>query len=103
MLLWVLRRRWHGADENSIARTVMQATVASLVMGAAILGVEMLWRVLGFTGRSAIWTVAQIGVETLVGVIVFVMVAALLRMQELTFLRNLVLRRGSRITAATTS
>lgn len=103
VLLWVLRRRWHGADENSIARTVMQATVASLVMGAAILGVEMLWRVLGFTGRSAIWTVAQIGVETLVGVIVFVMVAALLRMQELTFLRNLVLRRGSRITAATTS
>jgi putative peptidoglycan lipid II flippase len=100
VLLWMLRRRWHGADENNIGRTVLKATIASLVMGLAILGIELLWNTLGLSGRGLIWTVIQLGVEAVVGVVVFVVAAALLRMQELTYLRNVLLRRRARTSAA---
>lgn len=103
VLLFVLRRRWHGADENSIARTVIQATIASLVMGLVILGIEALWSTFGFADRGTIWTVLQIGIEGVVGVIVFVVVAGLLRMKELIFLRDVILRRTSRQKLASAS
>jgi putative peptidoglycan lipid II flippase len=100
VLLWVLRERWHGADENSIGRTVLKATVASLAMGLAILGIELLWNMFGFAGRGLIWTVAQLGIEGIAGLIVFMIVATLLRMQELIYLRKVLLRRVSRTSAA---
>lgn len=92
-LLWILRRRWHGANENLLARTVLKTIAASLVMALAIVIVNSLWRALDLAEGSLVLTVIQIALETGTGVAVFVGVALLLKMDELQTLLNLLLRR----------
>ncbi len=93
VLLWVLRRRWHGANENTLARTVLKTLAASLVMAIAIVLVNSFWQALGLTERGLAFTAIQIALETGIGVAVFVGAALLLKMDELPALLNLVLRR----------
>jgi putative peptidoglycan lipid II flippase len=100
-LLWILRRRWHGADENTLGRTLLKALAASLVMALAIVGVNTLWHTLGLGGRGMLLTVVQIAVEVGVGAAVFVGVGLLLKMTEIRSLFSLVLRRGAPVEAAT--
>lgn len=95
-LLIVLRTRWHGVKENALAQTVLKTTAASLVMGLAILALNMLWNLLGFAERGLIFNIAQVGIETVVGAVVFVIAAALLKMEELTVFLNIILRRRKR-------
>lgn len=94
VLLIALRQRWHGVNENALARTVLKTTAASLVMGAVIVALSTLWGLIGLSERGLLFTIAQILIETVVGALVFVGVAALLKMEELNVLLNVILRRG---------
>lgn len=93
VLMIILRRRWHGINENALAVSVAKTLAASLVMTAAIVGVDLVWNTLGLTGRGLLFTVIEIAVQTGVGILVFAITAAVLRMEELTALLNIVLRR----------
>jgi putative peptidoglycan lipid II flippase len=92
-LLWILRRRWQGINGDQLARTTIKTLVASLTMIPPILIVSLLWDNLGLNERGLAFNVAQVAVETLVGALAFLGVAALLRMNELSALVNLLLRR----------
>ena len=94
-LLWVLRRRWHGINQDALARTTIRTLAASLIMALAIVIVNALWTGAGLADRGLVFTVAQVVIETGVGVIVFFTSAALLGMDEVFRLMKLVLRRGT--------
>ena len=93
-LIFVLRRRWHGINENALARTTLKTLAASLAMAAAIVIVNALWVSAGLTGRGLAFTVAQIALETGVGLLTFAAAALVLRMEELPTLARLLLRQG---------
>lgn len=81
-LMWILRKRWHGLNENEMARTALKATAASLVMGAAVVAVNAVWNSLGLSGRGTVMTIIQAALELGVGGLVFVVTAYLLKMDE---------------------
>ncbi|MCU0496219.1 MAG: murein biosynthesis integral membrane protein MurJ [Anaerolineae bacterium] len=93
VLLLILRQRWHGIEENTLARTVLKTTAASLVMALAIVIVNAGWQMLGFDQRGTLFTILQVIVETSVGLMIFILMAALLKMEELGVLIDIVLRR----------
>ena len=82
-LLYILRRRWHGIGENVLARTLLKTLVASLVMAAAIILVDMLW-LAAVSSRGLSFTIARLCLEVLVGLAVFAIAALLLKMRELS-------------------
>ncbi len=92
-LLWVLRRRWQGVNENALARTTLKTLAASLVMALAIVLIESAWTRFGLAERGFIYLVAQVIVEVSGGALVFFAVAMLLRMEELKAITGLILRR----------
>jgi putative peptidoglycan lipid II flippase len=92
-LLWLLRQRWHGANENALAQTVLKTLAASLVMGLGIIVVNAVWTMAGLEQRGLIFTVLQIAIEVGLGGALFVGTAFLLKMGELHTLIELVLRR----------
>ena len=82
-LLYILRRRWRGIQEHALGRTLLGALIASLFMAAAIIAVDWLW--LSVAGEGGfILTIARLALESLVGLLVFLIAAVLLRMRELT-------------------
>lgn len=81
-LMWILRKRWHGLNENEMARTALKATAASLVMGAAVVAVNAVWNSLGLSGRGTVMTIIQAALELGVGGLVFVVTAYLFKMDE---------------------
>lgn len=81
-LMWILRKRWHGLNENEMARTALKATAASLVMGAAVVAVNAVWNSLGLGGQGTVMTIIQAALELGVGGLVFVVTAYLLKMDE---------------------
>ncbi len=99
VLLWMLRRRWHGVNETALGRTVGKTLVASLVMALVIVVVETLWNALGLAGRGTLMTLAQIAVEILLGAGAFLVVALLLKMDEVGTLIALVLHRRPAVLA----
>lgn len=99
-LLLILRRRWHGAHEDALARTIIKTTAASLVMALAIVLINAAWQSAGLGDRGVVFTVLQIAIETGAGILVFVATAALLKMEELAFLLNMVLRRKREVIPA---
>lgn len=81
-LLVILRRRWQGIHESSLARALLKTLAASLVMAAAIVLVDLLW--LGFVdSQSLSATILRLTLEGVVGLLVFIAVAVLLKMQEI--------------------
>lgn len=91
-LLWILRRRWHGIQENQLATAIIKTLIASLIMALVVIIIEMGWH--QFIGdRGLAFTVGQIGIEAVAGAIAFFVAAYALRMSELQDLVNLVLRR----------
>ncbi|MBZ0303495.1 MAG: hypothetical protein K8J31_27390, partial [Anaerolineae bacterium] len=94
-LLWVLRRRWQGINGNLLAQTTVKTLAASLVMAAAIVITDLAWNRLGLVERGLAFQVAHVAVEAVVGVLVFLIAATVLRMTELRTLIDLVLRRRS--------
>ncbi len=93
ILIIILRKRWHGIHENVLANAVMKALFASLVMAGAIVAVNYGWNLLGFGERGLLFTIAQVVIETGIGVIVFFVVAWSLKMEELRLLWGLFKRR----------
>lgn len=100
-LLFVLRRRWHGINENELAITTLKTLAASLVMALAIVIVNSLWNSLGMNHRGLVFDILQVVVETLIGALTFLVTALLLKMNELHSLIALVLRRQKPIEALT--
>jgi putative peptidoglycan lipid II flippase len=95
LLMWILRRRWNGLNENSLAMTTAKTLAASLAMALVVVIIEAVWRMIGFSERGTMFTVLQLGIQTLVGAGVFIGVALRLRMDELKTLIAIVLRRQS--------
>ena len=93
VLLVILRRRWSGVEEAELGSTVLKALTASLVMAVAVLGIEMAWTALGLGSRGLTFQISQIAVQGIVGVIVFLVTALLLRMHEITDLLRLIFNR----------
>lgn len=100
LLLIVLRRRWHGLNENVLARTIVKTLVASLVMVVFIILIDVAWAALGFTERGALFTVAEIALQVGVGILVFIGVSIVIKLEELNILINTILRRNPRKAAA---
>lgn len=94
-LLFILRRRWHGLQESQLGRTLAKTLAASLVMGVIVVVVNAGWTAAGLTGRGLPLTIAQLALEAGAGGLAFVGAAALLRMEELSTLIKIVLRRRS--------
>ena len=94
MLMFVLRRRWHGIQENALARTIIKTLAASLIMGVAVVAFEALWQTLGLAGQGRLLTIAQVAVEGLIGVAVFIGCAYLLRMDEVRTMLARLFRRN---------
>jgi putative peptidoglycan lipid II flippase len=91
VLLLLLRRRLGPIDGARIARTVAKASVAALVSAAAALGVIDAWEVP--VGAGVLALAAQVGVAIIVGVLVFLASALILRVGEVDDLRKVVVRR----------
>lgn len=92
-LLVILRRRWHGINEDTLARSVIQATAASLIMAVAIVLTNAGWNVVIGADRGFIFTVIQVVLETSIGGAVFLIAAWLMGMDELRALVNMVFKR----------
>jgi putative peptidoglycan lipid II flippase len=100
LLLIVLRQRWHGLNENVLARTIVKTLAASLVMVVFIIAIDAAWAALGFTERGALFTVLEIALQVGVGILVFIGVSVLIKLEELNVLINIILRRKPREAAA---
>lgn len=83
ILLWVLRRRWEGANESALARTTIKTLAASLIMALAILALNLVWTALATADRGLPFTVLEISVDVIVGGAVFLAAAGVLRLEEL--------------------
>jgi putative peptidoglycan lipid II flippase len=92
LLLLILRKRWHGIHERSLASTVLKTTIASLIMALAVIIVEWVW-LFAFGDGRLFFTIAQIGAQTIIGGLVFFVSALVLRIHEITDIMNLILRR----------
>jgi putative peptidoglycan lipid II flippase len=93
VLLWILRRRWHLAN-NELGRTLLKTAAASLVMGLAIIVLQSGWTALGLDRGGLVLTIVQLGIESILGVIVFTAAAYALKMAELHLLFGLLRRRN---------
>ena len=91
-LLYLLRRRWHGIQEDALSRTVVKTLVASLIMAGVIIVVDTIWRSLGI-GGGFIMTVVQLVTEGIIGIMTFIIVAIGLKMEELSELWRIVRRK----------
>lgn len=100
VLLFVLRRRWHSIEEGTLARTVAKTLAASLVMGLVVVVVNTVWASAGLSERGIVWTILHLAVGVGLGGLAFAATAWVLKMQELQFIFNAVLRRR-KLTEAT--
>lgn len=87
-LLLILRRRWSGIREGTLASSLLKSLIASLVMAGAIVLMDVLWQAWG-PGSGLLLTTTRLIAQGLAGLIVFVVVAVLVRMQELSELINI--------------
>ena len=93
-LLYILRRRWKGIQEDALARTVLKTLIASLIMAAAIIAADMLWLRL-VPGKGLALTISRLVIEGAIGMLVFLIAALLMRMQELSELWRIILGRSA--------
>ncbi len=92
VLLYILRRRWHGIHENALAQTLLKTLMASLIMAASIIMADILWQTLGL-GSGLLSTLVRLMMEGIIGLAVFISAAMALRMQELSELWFILRRR----------
>jgi putative peptidoglycan lipid II flippase len=91
VLLLLLRRRLGPIDGARIAGTVARSSIAAVVSAFAALGVIDLWSVPSSAG--VLVQAAHVGVAIVVGVLVFVISALILRVGEVDDLKEVVVRR----------
>ncbi len=90
ILLFVLRRRWRGLNENTLIMTTIKSVIASIVMAVLILIVDSVLNALDLFGRGRVFTGVLLGIEVFVGLVGFIGAAAVLKMEELRLLRSLI-------------
>jgi putative peptidoglycan lipid II flippase len=93
ILLFVLRGRWHGIHTPALVTTLVKTSIASGGMAAAIIVVHVGFEALGLFGRGRIFTAALVGIEIMVGALVFAASAWALKMSELRALWGFFTRR----------
>lgn len=91
-LLFILRRRWRGIQENTLARTLLKTLIASLVMAVAIVALDLAWESFAL-GSSMSLTILRLSVGGAVGLVAFLLTALLLKMQELPELITIIRQR----------
>ena len=94
VLLYILRRRWQGIQEGTLARTLMKTLIASLIMAAAIVAFDLVW-LSAAPGAGLPLTIARLALEGALGLMVFLLAAALLRMRELSELWQILRARAT--------
>jgi putative peptidoglycan lipid II flippase len=93
ILFLILRKRWHGLHESSLAMTTLKTLVASLVMGAVVLLVAQVFAMFGLEGR-VMYTLAQLALQISLGGLAFIIAALLLGMNEIKEIFNLLFKRN---------
>ncbi len=83
ILLFILRRRWHGIQENELAVTTIKTVAASLIMALAMVLFDVVWNALGLGGQGRLITIVQVTLQVLLGALVFVGAAWVLGLSEL--------------------
>ncbi len=91
-LLYLLRRRWHGIQENALAQTLVKTLAASLIMAVAIIIADTLWQASAASG-SLPATMVRLAVGTVIGLTVFIGAGIALKMKELSELWLIVRQR----------
>ncbi|MDX2160250.1 MAG: murein biosynthesis integral membrane protein MurJ [bacterium] len=97
VLMLILRRRWQGVNERALFTTLVKAGAASAVMAVAVLGLHTVFAAFGLFERGRILLIVVIGIEVIVGGIVFMAAAWVLRTEELRTLWALLRRRSVRV------
>jgi putative peptidoglycan lipid II flippase len=100
VLLAILRRRWHGINETLLIQTTIKTIIASAAMALALILIDSVWQWLGLAGRGTLFTVIQLGIQTVVGLAVFMGMTMMLKMTEVKTLLDLLLRRAKPVEAA---
>ena len=93
VLLFILRTRWQGIEENVLISTTLKTLASSLVMGLAVWSIAWLWESLGLARRGLLFTVGQIGAQVAIGGAVFLVAAWTLGLHEVNAMLRLLLRR----------
>lgn len=96
-LLWFLRRKIESVDESAILRTVVRSGGAALVAAALMFGGLVVLR--GTAGGildDAVGRLVALLILSAAGIAAFLLVAAALRLPEVSQLRRLLERRGRR-------
>ena len=93
VLIVILHRRWEGLDDRAMLLTAGKAIIASVVMGVAVAG---FFALLGTHGPLWLRDVLALGI----GAVIFVAMALLLRIHEVSdFIRMVTRRRGNKAVA----
>jgi putative peptidoglycan lipid II flippase len=100
VLLAILRRRWHGINETLLIQTTIKTIIASAAMALALILIDSVWQWLGLAGRGTLFTVIQLGIQTVVGLAVFMGMTMMLKMTEVKTLLDLLIRRAKPVEAA---
>ena len=93
-LLYILRSRWQGIQEQTLALCLLKTLAASLIMAAVMVAVDLVWDWL-LPGVGLYVTIARLAVEGVAGLGAFVLAALLLRMSEVAELWHIVVRHRS--------
>lgn len=93
VLVFLLRKRWQGINENSVVITTIKTLIASLIMGVGVLAVGQVFALLGLEGRL-IYTLVQLALQVTVGGIIFLIATLLLGMEEVKDIIRILLRRN---------
>ncbi len=93
VLVVLLRKRWHGINENSVVMTTVKTLIASLIMGVGVLAVGQIFTMLGLEGRL-IYTLVQLGLQVVVGGLIFLGATFALGMHEVKDIFQILLRRN---------
>lgn len=93
VLVFLLRKRWHGINENSVVMTTIKTLIASLIMGVGVLAVGQIFAFLGLQERL-LYTIIQLGLQVIVGGLIFLGATLLLGMEEVKDILRILLRRN---------
>lgn len=93
VLVYLLRKRWHGINENSVVVTTVKTLIASLIMAVGVLAVGQIFAFLGLQGRL-MYTLIQLALQVGVGGIIFLGATLLLGMEEVKDTLRILLRRN---------
>ena len=91
ILLFLLRKRLGPIDGRRIASTAIRSVIAAIASAAASVGVLELWELPHDAG--VLTQAIQVGAAVVVGVLVFLISALILRVREVDDLRKVIVGR----------